>query len=222
MPTSFYKLAAVGDFRGQAIVTIFWYREVLDFGATQPTAAECQTIIDFWQAQIRSDYLTVKPTEYTLTSLTVSPYKSDGTPGDVLPVTESESSAGSVTSDMAGPANSANVVAELSDGVVVHAGGRPPSTGYWAVGPIAKESFDEAGVFDPSFYGANWTDLETSFGRALQEIGIDSMFPIKVSLGLPPASPGGARTEKNRICAYRDIGGVFTRSAASYRRSRKP
>jgi len=213
VPTFFYHLIADGSCQGDAVQNSFWYRET-DAILTEPDAAFMETTKNSWVTQVEPDLLAVMPNDYVLRNIVVVPYKSDGTLGSAFPAITPRNTAGVVGAVHDGTGVCAILAYVMGSLLTLTSDAGLLRRSYNAVGPIPRESINEAGVFDPGFFtSGQWAGLRAALVEVLEVATVPKITPVRVShLKNHVVVPS--------IASYRDALTTVTRPDASFRRSR--
>jgi len=216
-----YKVVLRGQFQGQAINNILYYRNAtgLDLGGlTLGGAAEVARAV---KAMVWPVLKFIVPAAYTLTQ--VDSYVYNDQTFDLLytnPFTEGVNEVGvNPGTSYNGPAPCAIMKFILENHIILENGPKPPKHGYLAIGPLADDMITNEGML---YQGEGW-NLKWDALCAVMANNVETILPI-------PALFYPIRVHmdkvgilfKLKITSYSDIQAAVMRRVCSFRRSRQP
>lgn len=212
----FLRVTLNGEFGGQAIVNVLWYRTtspiptLADFlGYSEALAAEIET--EIWSPVIGRSMKSLMPEDYTLATIVVDGVDEDGLAMTTTPhirvVNEPGEAAGLCDTPAVCAILRFNLEPAFGPGVGL------PTGGYLAIGPIVSANVNNDASLEEGARGA-YDDLGANFSaNRVTEAPPGLFYPVRVRLnptGLP--FPIG----------YRDVDTCVCKPYVSFRRSRMP
>lgn len=216
-----YKVVLKGNFQGQAINNILYYRNGIGVdvggltlgGAKEVADAVAAIVVPALRAVLSTDYLLQQIDSYVFNDQTFDLLYSNPF---TLGVNEHGLDAGNTYN---GPAPCAILKFVLENHIILVNGVKPPKRGYLAIGPLNDAQISDDGSLNMDL-GRNllWDALCAVMANNVETVlPIPAVFfPVRVhqdKVGIIP---------KFKITSYSDIQAAVMRHFTSYRRSRQP
>lgn len=212
---TFYTVAMRGQYAGQAITNVLYYRLFADLGLLEWNYAGAELLAQgvrdtVWTPGLKN----MVPTGYELVDITVSPRDNEFKPIHQLPFTLPVNENGAAAGDVAGPASCIIGRFQLEPTTIVN-GLVAPKRGYLAVGPVIEDWIDGTGRLTD----AAMANLAPQMAK----------FADNVATAIPPALFFPIRVKTKKLLGglitlegYADVSNCQVRRIASFRRSRLP
>jgi hypothetical protein len=213
-----YKCVLQGEYAGQAVNNILYYRNApnteisgLTLGGTQEL---CNLVIEFVWPKLKA----IMSAKYTLRQVSAYVYQ-----GALLalvyqnPYTVAVGEVGNSNAPVAGPMSCAIFKFGLEPTPLLADGPKPPKRGYLAIGPLMEAAIDDEGHITPEYLTASNSNY-----RLLA----DQLATNLVSI-LPPAIFYPVRVHNEKvlgvwsIVSFADINSCAIRGLSSIRKSRQ-
>lgn len=171
-------------------------------------------MIDAWQTTVRPAYVAALPASYAMVDITARGWDDAGLPSEVLPVIESDTTAGSQSGDLDTLGHAANLAFGMGDLVAFSGSAGALRSSRVEIGPLVNGAVTAAGLFTPSAWGGTVAaDLAAAVATVLDLDTFGDGTPIRVSHVL-----SGAPTAN--VTSYRTVTSGFYRSKAGFLRKR--
>lgn len=214
-----YKLVMNGEYHGNRVNNILWYRTGLGIDLDGLTIGGAKELVDQFHAVVWPNFKRVLPPEYKLQDISCYPMH-DGT-FDLLyqnPYTKNIGDSGDGDNNTDGPGVCMILKFNLEPTGVLPNGIFPPKRGYIAVGPLPSLYVDNTGHITNAIF-VNPLDNIHKLAGALSE-NLENLlppvifYPIRVSqkkiLGL------------FKVVSFADVSSAAVQRRVSFRRSRLP
>jgi hypothetical protein len=216
-----YKVVLKGQFQGQAINNILYYRNGVGVDISGITLGGAKEVADAVKAIVWPALKGVMSTQYQLAQ--IDSYVYNDQTFDLLyqnPYTEGVQEYGTnVGTGFNGPAPCAILKFILENHAVLVDGPRPPKRGYLAIGPLADNQISDDGTLNlGQGFNLLWDAVCAVMANNVETIlpvpGL--FFPVrvhmdKIGIGL-----------KLKITSFTDVQAAVMRRVCSFRRSRQP
>lgn len=215
----FYKLVTNGQYNGQDIKNMFYYRTGVGIDVGGLTLGGAEDLAENFRDEVWGPGMSeILPSGYLLQSIDVYPINDTFQLVYSLPYHLAVDEPGKLGTDVVAPSACVNIRFNLEN--IAGPGLGVPKRGYVAIGPVLEEDFDvngnlETGVFSNPLSGYNLAASKMS-------ANIESLtppviwYPIRVRINRIPVVGGVLWT------GYADIVSATIDRRMSWRRSRRP